>query len=164
MMLNLTKKQLRLKTYNDIIDKNKNNLKPGTTLDRDEFAKLFKMGKVPSSGNYRDVHRANLRLVGVQAEVNMLLRENGLYMKSSNYYGEFTVVTKELVKSTVERFSREVDVYSACTSRLIDNVDSRSSAGTWGTYSSVPVSTIATMGQVTPSLRHTRTVSRLKTI
>lgn len=163
-MTKLTKKQERLKVYNKIITKNRKLLKAGATLTRAQFTKMFKIAGITNKGAYEKVHRSNLQLVGVQAELNVLMRENGLYLKSSDYYNEFSIASKDSVKSTVERFSKEVDIYYACTNRLIDKVEKRTSAGTWGTYNNVPVSTISTMGSISHSNRHLRTITRLKTI
>ena len=121
-MSQLTKKQLRLKKYNNIIVQNRKYFKSGVTLTRREFVKMFSIKGIVHKGNYKDVHKANLELVHTQAEINALMRENGLYLKSKDYYGEFSIANKTKVKSTVARFSKEIDVYSSCTDRLIYNV------------------------------------------
>lgn len=163
-MAQLTKKQQRLKDYNDIIMLNRKSFKAGTTLTRRQFTKMFNIKGVVHKGNYKDVHKSNLILLKVQADVNALMRENGLYLKSKNYYGEFSIVNKSRVKSTVARFSKEVDVYRACTNRLITNVEKRTNAGTWGTYRRVPLASISKMGEVSDSKRHLRTIKRLHAI
>lgn len=163
-MSKLTKKQTRLKLYNDIIVQNRKHFKSGITLTRRQFVKMFNIKGIVHKGNFKDVHKANLELVHVQAEVNTLMRENGLYLKSKDYYSEFSIATKTKVKSTVARFSKEVDVYSACADRLISNVEKRTTAGTWGTYRKVPLYTIAKLGEIRDSKRHLRTITRLRAI
>lgn len=163
-MAQLTVKQLRLKNYNDIIVLNRKKFKSGLTLTRRQFVKMFGIKGVVHKGNFKDVHKSNLYLVKVQVEINTLMRENGMYLKSKDYYGEFTIVSKAKVKSTVARFSKEVDVYSSCTTRLIDNVEKRTNAGTWGTYRRVPLHAISRLGSVNDSKRHVDTITRLRAI
>lgn len=159
-----TEKQLRLKKYNDIIVKNKKQFKAGQSLTRAEFIELFNIEIQQNNKSYEDVHKDNLKLVAAQNELNLLMRENGLYLRSSNYYQNFHIVDKEQTKNQVIRYSSEVDVNRACTTRLESNLGDRVRAGTWGTYNKVSDDTIKNMSTTTKSKRHENTRIRVKYI
>jgi hypothetical protein len=162
--LNLTKEQLQLVQYNNVIVKNKAKFKKGASMTRDEFVKLFNVQDIVNTGEYAEVHRSNLRLVGVQMQVNRLMRENGLYIASSDYYSNFEVLKKEKTKKTVLRYSAEVDINSACTNRLETKLTERVKANTWGTYNNVSVGRISNMHSSNTTRRHMNTIKRVKTI
>jgi len=159
-----TEKQLRLKRYNDVIVKNKKQFKAGQSLTRAELIKLFNIQIPQNNKSYEDEHKANLRLVAAQNELNLLMRENGLYLRSSDYYQNFHVVDKEQTKNQVIRYSSEVDVNRACTTRLESSLVNRVRAGTWGTYNKVSDDTIKNMSTTSESKRHKNTRIRVKYI
>lgn len=161
---NPTKKELRLHMYNDIIVKNKKYFRAGKSLTRQQFVQLFRIPHIMHSGTYEEIHRSNLRLLNAQKEINMLMRENGLYVASSDYYQFFDIVNKERTKAEIIRYSAEVDITSNCTTRLEDKLKSRVKAGTWGTYNKVPSNTISQIATYKESKRHTRTRIRVKQI
>ena len=160
----LTKKQLRLLRYNDIIVKNKKLFKAGQYLTRDAFIRLFNIQGVVSSGTYEEMHRSNLKLVTAQTEINMLMRENGLYIASEDYYQFFNVVNKDRVKAEVVRYSAGIDINNACTGRLEAKLKTRTQANTWGVYNKVPRSEIERMGNYKETVRHTRVKKRVSQI
>lgn len=162
--IQLTPKQLRLDHYNRVITKNKSKFKTGSTFSRDDLVQLFNVQDIVNTGNYVDIQRSNLKLVTVQMEINMLMRENGLYLASKNYYSQFTVLKKKATKKTVIRYSAEVDINKVCTTRLEAKLKERVTNNTWGTYNKVSTARISTMGSTTPSIRHERTINRVKTI
>lgn len=148
-----TSKQLRLMRYNDIITLNKSLFKAGRVMSRKDFAKLFNI-PITTSGKYEDIHRSNLRLMGAQQEINMLMRENGMYIQSRDYYSEFKVADINKTKDTVVRFSTEVDVYSSCTTRLEAKLKDRRQKKTWGTYNKVPTNVVEGLTSYGPTRRH----------
>jgi hypothetical protein len=160
----LTTKEQRLMRYNDIITKYKKYFKAGHSLTRKQFVQLFGISNIKHTGTYEEVHRSNLRLVSAQVEINMLMRENGLYLASSDYYQNFSVGTKERTKREVVRYSSEIDINNNCTTRLEDKLTSRVKAGTWGTYNKVPSGTIKRLSSYSETPRHTRTRVRVKQI
>mgnify|MGYP001062692965 CR=1 FL=1 len=160
----MTEKQLRLKAYNDIIVKNKKFFRAGQNLSRSQFIAMFNIPLLATSNDYEELHRDNLRLVAAQTEINMLMRENGLYLRSSNYYQNFSIVDKERTKAEVLRYSSEVDINRACTTRLETKLTERVRAGTWGTYNRVSDQDIANMGNHTETRRHKNTRVRVKFI
>lgn len=158
----LTAKQQRLVQYNDIITRNKKLFKPGCTLSRKDFVALFAIQNIQTKGAYAKVHRSNLKLVQVQMEINMLMRENGLYLKSNDYYSSFSVAEKKQAKNTIIRYSAEVDINNYCTTRLENKLKERVTAGTWGTYKKVASGIIANMSHNYKTLRHSATINRVK--
>ena len=158
-------KKQRLVAYNSIITTNKAKLKAGKTMSRVDFVALFGITKIVNKGSYAKVHRANLRLVQAQAEINALMAENGLYLSSRDYYNEFYVRDKNYTKHTIERFSNEVDVYSACTSRLEVNLTQRVTAGTWGRYNKLSAAKVDSIASKKPkSARHQQVIQRIKMV
>ena len=160
-----TAKRLRLDSYNSVITKNKAKFKAGKSLSRADFVALFSIPGIVHKGQYQKVHRSNLTLVQAQTEINSLMAENGLYVSSKNYYTEFYVRDKDRTKHTIERFSTEVDVFSACTTRLESKMTERMDAGTWGRYNKLSASKIDSIVEdKEPSKRHKRVIERIKLI
>jgi hypothetical protein len=160
--MSLTTKQLRLVTYNSIIVANLSKFSTGSVLSRVHFTKLFNIPNIMHTGTYSQVHSSNLKLLQAQMEINVLMRENGLYMKSKNYYDSFVVVDKKTTKNTIIRYSSEVDVYNSCTTRLENKMKTRVASKTWGSYSNVSTTSIQNLSNK-PSTRHTKTIKRVKT-
>jgi hypothetical protein len=156
-----TSKELRLMRFNDIITKNKKAFRAGKFLTKDAFVNLFRIDYDTGNGTYPEVHRANLKLVQYQTEINMLMRENGLYLRSEDYYEFFRIGNKDRVKTEVIRYSAEVDINRACTTRLENNLKTRVKAGTWGTYNRVPTSVIQQMSNYSETKRHIKTKYRV---
>lgn len=165
-MKKLTKKQERLLKYNDIITRNKKLFKPGSVFGREELALFFGVTNIVSKGNYKKVHQSNLQLVQLQTEINLLMRENGLYMRSSDYYSNFEVVNKKRTKATVVRYSSEVDINRYCTTRLEARLTDRIQNNTWGTYNKVNRNTVLALGgsYPSPTPRHAATIQRMSDI
>lgn len=163
-MSNLTAKQLRLQKYNNIILNNLQKFKAGASMTRADFVNLFNIPNIAITGSYKQIHRSNLKLVSVQVEINQLMRENGLYLQTEDYYTIFKVAPLKKTKSTVIRYSAEVDINHYCTSRLEAKLKQRVKAGTWGTYQNVFPSTIAKMGNKPITQRHATTINRVKSI
>jgi hypothetical protein len=159
-----TAKQKRLSFYNDILTYNKSLFRAGRSISRRDFVKLFNISNIVHNGTYEEIQRANLALVAAQQEINMLMRENGLYMKSENYYGSFKVVEKDNTKNTILRYSGGVDVFNGCTSRLEVKMKERVNANTWGRYNRVSQSVIAQMPLYQESTRHKRARIRVSQI
>lgn len=163
-MSNLTAKQLRLEKYNQVILNNLQKFKAGSSMTRADFVNLFNIPNIAITGSYKQIHKSNLKLVGVQVEINQLMRENGLYLQTEDYYTVFKVAPLKKTKNTVIRYSAEVDINKYCTSRLEARLRQRVKAGTWGTYQNVPASTIARMGSSSITPRHATTINRVNNI
>jgi hypothetical protein len=125
---------------------------------------LFNIPNIAITGSYKQIHSSNLKLVSVQVEINQLMRENGLYLQTEDYYTVFKVAPLKKTKNTVIRYSAEVDINRYCTSRLEARLKQRVKAGTWGTYQSVPTATIARIGSSSVSQRHATTINRVNNI
>lgn len=160
--MTITTKQQRLIDYNNTITTNKTLFKAGSTITRDSFVFLFKIPDIVNTGTYEEVHRSNLKLVRTQMEVNKLMRENGLYLESNNYYNSFTVVKKPKTKKTIVRYSAEVDINDYCTTRLEAKLQERVKAKTWGTYNKVSQGVILNMDNNYKTARHKATINRVK--
>jgi len=157
----LTKKQQRLVKYNDIITRNKKYFKTGQYFTRDAFIRMFELG-LPSEGDYKTMTKANLDLVQAQTEINLLMRENGLYIRSADYYSEFHVAEKAKTKRTVLRYRKESEVMGSCNSRLKGCMQERINAGTWGTYNKVSIDRIRGMKPYDPSEEYRNDDNRMK--
>lgn len=157
-----TAKQQRLINYNKIITANKFKLKAGMELTRDEFVNMFGITGIVNHGHYMSIQESNLKLVSVQNEINMLMRENGLYMKSKNYYSKFVVATKDFTKNTIIRYSSEVDRCEAVATRLEARMVTRLQNKNWGLYNKVDNKTIGSIGKFTDSVRHATTKHRVR--
>lgn len=160
--MKLTKKQQRLVAYNDIITKNKSAFKAGMSMDRADFIAMFNIQGIVDKGKYKDIQNSNLRLVQAQSEINMLMRENGLCMKSKDYYSKFLVADKEATKNTIIRYSSEIDRYDDRAMDLENRMDARIQRKTWGTYNRVNAKLIPALGKFSSSNRHENTKNRVK--
>lgn len=149
----------RLTNYNNIISKNRTKYKAGFRFSRDEFIDAFGLTGIPKRGNYPTMHKGNLKLVAAQQEINELLRESGMYLKSSNYYSEFMITKKEPTKGEITRYSSAVDRNEASAQRLADRMEARGSR--WGTYLKVPTRNIASLGSYELSERHKKVITRI---
>ena len=162
MTKKITAKKLRLQAYNKIIARNKKLFQQGKSISCETFANLFGLEDIVTVGTYKELHRSNLRLVTLQNELNLLMRENGLYIHSTNYYTTFTVSERNVAKSTAIRYSSTVDVAKSCTQRLSDNYIQRVKDDTWGTYNKLSVAQIDDLLEPVTSTRHERVKSRIK--
>lgn len=143
-----TARDKRIALYNKIITKNKTKFKAGKSLSRKDFVALFGIQNIAHKGPYAKVHRANLRLVQAQNEINTLMQENGLYLSSKNYYSEFYVRDKDYTKAVIERMSDTVDTFDVKTQRILGAMENRVTAGTWGTYNKVTAKTNSNLNPV----------------
>ena len=161
MAKRLTNKQQRLIEYNQILTKNKAMFKSGQSITRDTLVDLFSIENVVNHGSYQEIQRANLNIVAAQGDINRLLRESGLYLRSKGYYSHFKVLPYEQTKEKAASYSSEVDRFTSTTDRIIAKMEDRVSANTWGTYNKVPKSTIDEINSYSPSKRHKRALKRI---
>ncbi len=157
-----TLKQQRLANINTILVNNSAVIQSGLTLSREEFIELFDIEDVVNIGDYQKVHRSNLKLLSMQTDINLLLRESGLYMTSEEYYSYFHIMEKENTKQTILRYSSEVDICKTSTDNLENCMVSRTKSKTWGHYANVSTETIKSITKKPKSVRHIRKINRLK--
>ena len=159
----LTEKQIRMLGFNDVIAKNKAKFIPGKKFTRKQFIKLFKLTSIVDGKTIPEMMRSNLDLVSFQTEINKLMRENGLYIASKNYYTEFHVAPINKTKDTVVRYSAEVDINRICTNRLEDRLTARVKNNTWGNYNKLPRPLVLALASRNGSLstRHDHVVERM---
>lgn len=85
-------------------------LTAGTTFTRTNFIKLAKTVN-PNLHTARKTDaqkiRSNLALVNIQRQLNEELAKSGLYIKSRNYYSEFSVVDKQAANKEVARYDNQ---------------------------------------------------------
>lgn len=160
--MTLTIKQQRLVAYNNIILANLKKFSTGSSVSRKKFVKMFNIPNIVHTGTYAKVHTSNLALLKAQTEINVLMRENGLYLKSQDYYTNFLVLDKKATKTNIIRYSSEVDINHSCTQRLENKMKTKVASKTWGEYSDVSTASIQNLSHK-PSARHTRTIQRVKT-
>lgn len=85
-------------------------MEEGTTYSRTKFTRLAKRVNSKINTSRKTIVQqinANLGLVDVQAKLNRKLRERGLYLKSSNYYSEFTVLGGVDAQKEAIRYKKE---------------------------------------------------------
>jgi hypothetical protein len=149
----LTQKHLRLQQYNQILTSSKKLFKPGSTFTRDQFVKLFALS-IPATSfltSFKAHQRANLTLVKAQAEINYLLRQSGLNMKSCDYYNSFYIQSKEGTKNTILNMLEKSEVHAANNTVMVERLKARVTRNNWGTYNKVPQKTISRLKPYTPS-------------
>jgi hypothetical protein len=156
------KKYNRLKAYNDIITKNKKSFKAGVTVSRANFITMFGLKGIVDTGNYKDVHKSNLKLVKAQTEINKLMNQSGLHVKSSDYYSEFTISNKERTKNEITRYSAKVERNLMATSTLENQMNLRLQRKNWGTYNRLKATTIRNLDNTPTSPRHQAVLNRVK--
>lgn len=131
-------KRVYLKTsdLDKIISKNRDSLKAGSSITRDEFIEMFGVTGVTATNKtrstYQSLHSQHLKLVAIQRRVNKILRCSGLTMRSKNYGSTFYVCDKEQTKAAIVRHAAMVDRHTYCEELLEANLDRRLTAGTWG--------------------------------
>lgn len=160
-MAKLTTRQQALVHYDNVITKNKKQFKAGQRFTRDAFIRMFSLN-LPSTGSYKIMHRANLKLVQVQNDVNLLMRESGLYLKSVDYYNEFVILEKEATKRVILRYQQKSEEASKSNSYLTASMGARIKAGTWGTYNKAGTKRISSIKQYEPSTAYTNQRNTLK--
>jgi hypothetical protein len=134
-------KRLSLLAVDKILSANRKRLRPGKVLSRAEFVSMLQLSDIQKNpkakGSYVDLHRENMKLVAEQQRVNKLMRLNGLYLKSKDYYSEFEVCSKDDTKGTIVRYAGQVDRNVVCEETLDSHMVSRLVSGTWSTYNRV---------------------------
>jgi hypothetical protein len=140
-VLKLTAGKQRRVDYDKTISANRAKFRAGKVLTRSDIISIFNVAGVapvmPKTGSYVRMHKENLKLMAVQAEVNNLLRSNGLYMKSSGYYTCFEICIRKDTKNTIIRYSAQADTNEVCEITLEAGYVSRTNSGTWGSYNRV---------------------------
>ena len=154
-------RQKKLIEYNKIITQNKKLFKTGSKISRFKFASIFKVKGIRGKRTPQEYMSASLELVKTQTLANVLMRENGLYIRSKNYYSSFEVAELPKTKNTVVRYSAEVEINSVCTKRLETKLTERENEGTWGYYRSVPKNQILRMTGRASSPRHEGVCQRM---
>lgn len=139
--MKLTKRMQRLLDYDRIMATSRKHFRAGSYLSRDQLITMFNLQGVSKlghmNGTYAEQHRENLRLVAVQQDINHLLRANGLYMRSMDYYTSFQICRKEQTKNTIVRYAGQIERNDSCEVQLDAGMVQRVQAGTWGTYNRV---------------------------
>lgn len=151
----------RLKEINQIITANKHKFKTGNVFTAEEFGFMFGYYGVTTKGSYKNVQRSNLKLVSIQGDVNQLMRENGLYLRSRNYYSFFEVCDIEKTKNTVLRYRAEADNTAVYNQDLLNTLQMRHSNNNWGTYNKVTVGRIKAIVDRKPSAAFVSQAKRL---
>lgn len=141
----------RLKEINQIITANKQKFKSGKIFTAEEFGFMFGYYGVTTRGSYKAMQKSNLKLVAIQGDVNKLMRENGLYLRSRNYYSFFEVCDIKQTKNTVLRYRAEADNTSTYNQDLLSNLQMRHDKDNWGTYNKVAVDRIKAIVDRQPS-------------
>lgn len=158
----LSKHDQLLRDYDDVLTKNKKLFKAGCMISRKDLVTLFGVQGDVTTGSYKRQHKANLRLVRVQNTINYLMRANGLYLKSKDYYSEFHVCQKDQTKSVIVRYAAGVDTQDSCEVQLDTGMITRLNAGTWGTYNRVYHGNKATNPAPAPKGQEARAINRVK--
>lgn len=120
--------------YIHIINKNQHRFAAGQVIYRRTLCKLFRLKNIIHTGEFTQVQRSNLALVGVQAEINKILSDSGLRLKSENYYSRFVVCDKEQTKGAILAQQERADAHKECSDSLERGMGAMIKAGTWGTY------------------------------
>lgn len=149
-------------SYSAIVQKNKDRFTAGKHLTRRQFAKMFRVKGIVHEGEYSDVQKSNLVLVGIQAAVNKVLSECGLYLRSKNYYSKFCIVDKDQTKGAILGYQEKSDAHKDASNRLESNMAQRIKAGTWGTYDNSVTPRVSASVPGTKSTAYARKRNRIK--
>lgn len=149
-------------SYSAIVQKNQDRFAVGKRLTRRQFAKMFRVKGIVHEGEYVEVQKSNLTLVGVQAAVNKVLSECGLYLRSRNYYTDFYIVGKEQTKGTILSYQDKSEAHKNASDRLESNMGQRIKAGTWGTYDNSVTPRVSASVSGTKSATRARKQARIK--
>lgn len=136
ILFTTTPNKIKEKTmYGQIINNNSHRFQVNSNpIKRRTFCKLFRVKNIVHTGEFEDVQRSNLTLVGVQADINNVLRHSGLVMKSRNYYSEFYICNLKQTAHKVLNYQEKSEVNKYCGNTLERAVIQRLKAGTWGSY------------------------------
>ena len=148
--------------YQQIINKNTHRFQAGSVIKRRTFCKLFRVKKIVHSGEFADVQRSNLALVGVQAEVNNILRHSGLVMRSRDYYSEFYIGDIKQTGNAVLNYQVKAEANKQCSDALEKAVIQRISSGAWGVYSKHAVPPLTALVKSEPSRTYKNKLKRVK--
>lgn len=159
-----TAQQRKLAYYNDIITRNKAQFAAGQSMTRQDFVNMFGLVNIVNQGTAKQITESNLALVNAYTTINMLMRENGLVIKSRDYYSFFDVLTKPSTKNELERMSDKIDRVTAKTERFVDKMEQRVQAKTWRTYNRVPTQDILTLGKYNNTRRHGKVLKRVQVL
>lgn len=118
MSKKISKKTLaKVKLLDKQIRKNINLIQKGNTLTEDQFCKAFDLPSPQKFNDYIQAMQFNMLKLAKYTKVNKLLAKRGLYIKSKNYYTEFTVhgiksdvetkLTQQEYKRTVAKLDQE---------------------------------------------------------
>lgn len=119
-----------------IITANSSMFSAGNVMSQQDLVKLFNIKGVKTTGSYKELHRSNLVVMTMVQHINKLMRANGLYLASKDYYTEFHVKEKKATRNTVVRYSAQVEKNESCEVQLETAMVQRLKAGTWGHYRS----------------------------
>lgn len=148
--------------YAAIVQKNKDRFTAGKRLTRRQFTKMFRVKSIVHEGEYADVQKSNLALVSVQAAVNKVLSECGLYMRSRDYYTDFYIVDKDQTKGAILGYQEKSEAHKTASNRLESNMGQRIKAGTWGTYDNSITPRVSASVASGKSAAYTRKRNRIK--
>lgn len=160
----LTKKQMRLFLYNETIAKHKKLFKVGAFITRQQFTTMFRLEGIVSTGSYEEILHSNMKLMNAQAEINSLMKENGMILTSENYYSFFRVMSQAETKKTILTTSKRIDRNIAHVDRLTDKLVDKAKDGSWGEYTEITSSAIVAMGHNGASDRHKAICASLKSM
>lgn len=148
--------------YRTIINKNKHRFAVGKTFKRKSFCRMFRIKGVVHQGTFHQIQRSNLELVSVQTKINKILMEQGLVLKSRNYYSEFYIADKASTKSKIVKHSEQAEDHKFLSDGLEKNMTYRIKAGTWGNYSNTVVPPITASSHPGYSKTHENKIKRIK--
>jgi hypothetical protein len=148
--------------YQQIINNNSHRFQTGSVIKRRTFCKLFRAKKIVHEGGFAEVQRSNLTLVGIQAEVNRILRHSGLVMKSRDYYSEFYICSLKQTADKVLAYQEKSEVHRHCSNVLEKATIQRLKAGTWGVYNKHAITPLQAVSEPPHSATYKNKQKRVK--
>lgn len=157
----MTKSFKRLVFLNTVISNNKKLFKPGAIINRETFISLCNLSEVKNKQDFKEYQRVNLSIVSTQNQLNVLLRESGLYIKSKNYYSSFTILKKDQLKNKIINYSSSTDRLKSTTNRILDKTAEKLKNKEWGKYKKLDIYELQNLYNYEVTERHTRTIKRV---
>jgi len=107
-----------VKRLNNIIDTNRSVFTAGKTFTQSWLMNTYGIAPMAMNPSPKDVARFNLKLVTAYTKLNKLLAKRGLYVKSTNYYETFEVLTLEKAISKVKKYKNKAKGDKAASRNL----------------------------------------------
>lgn len=107
--------------YYRVVKDNITFFEAGSSFMADDLCHMVGLQE-PTTTDYKTLHRFNMNKIAVQLGLNQILAAHGLVLKSSDYYSEYTVTTKQSSDRTVKNYKTKSKIKTAQARRLQNGI------------------------------------------